>query len=111
MGRMFKQLGVLQSDEVVCCSPADFSTGYAGGQAAIKTKGMLEKALGKTLFIDEAYGKSTYKATLNAFASSVCTTYLEAASTAALNTATVTTKISSASMLQLMYALQSQLVP
>jgi hypothetical protein len=58
-GRMFKQLGVLHSDEVICCAPADFSTGYAGGQAAIKTKGMLEKALGKTLLIDEAYGEQT----------------------------------------------------
>jgi hypothetical protein len=57
MGRMFKQLGVLHSDEVICCAPADFSPGYAGGQAAIKTKSMLEKALGKTLFIDEAYGE------------------------------------------------------
>jgi hypothetical protein len=56
MGRMFKQLGVLQSDEVVCCSPADFTTGYAGGQAAKQTQSILQKALGKTLFIDEAYG-------------------------------------------------------
>jgi ATPase family associated with various cellular activities (AAA) len=56
MGAMFKQLGVLQSDEVVSCSPADFTIGYAGGQAAKKTQSILQKALGKTLFIDEAYG-------------------------------------------------------
>jgi transcriptional regulator with AAA-type ATPase domain len=56
MGKMFTQLGVLQSDEVVSCSPADFTTGYAGGQAAKQTQGILQKAIGKTLFIDEAYG-------------------------------------------------------
>ncbi|KAG5175821.1 hypothetical protein JKP88DRAFT_141632, partial [Tribonema minus] len=56
MGRMFKELGVLQSDEVICTSPADFTTGFAGGQAAIRTKEMLNKALGRVLFIDEAYG-------------------------------------------------------
>lgn len=27
VGRMFNQLGAIQSDEVVSCSPSDFSTG------------------------------------------------------------------------------------
>ncbi|CAN0435660.1 unnamed protein product, partial [Laminaria digitata] len=27
LGRMFKQLGLLRSDEVVSCSPSDFTTG------------------------------------------------------------------------------------
>ncbi|KAG5192046.1 P-loop containing nucleoside triphosphate hydrolase protein [Tribonema minus] len=62
MGRMFKELGVLQSDEVISCSPADFTTGFAGGQAAIRTKEMLNKALGRTLFIDEAYGLNPQRA-------------------------------------------------
>eukprot|EP00899_Mesostigma_viride_P014092 jgi/Mesvir1/22684/Mv14107-RA.1 len=55
MGRMFCQLGVLHSEDVVQCSPSDFLTGY-GGQAALKTKEMFANALGKVLFVDEAYG-------------------------------------------------------
>jgi SpoVK/Ycf46/Vps4 family AAA+-type ATPase len=54
MGRIFKELGYLPSDHVV---EADRETLVAGfiGQTAIKTKKVLEQALGGTLFIDEAY--------------------------------------------------------
>ncbi|CAN0584137.1 unnamed protein product, partial [Laminaria digitata] len=31
------------------------------GQAAIKTKGMMDKAIGKVLFIDEAYGLNPHQ--------------------------------------------------
>ena len=55
MGRMFESLGLLGSSEVVECSPTDFGTGYVG-QAALQTRKVFERALGKVLFIDEAYG-------------------------------------------------------
>jgi ATPase family associated with various cellular activities (AAA) len=54
VGRMFKQLGVLNSDEVVSCRADDLVGSYVG-HTAPKTRGMFEKALGKVLFIDEAY--------------------------------------------------------
>jgi hypothetical protein len=56
MGRMFYDLRVLNSAEVISVSPKNFSSGYAG-QAAQKTHELLLSAVGKTLFIDEAYGK------------------------------------------------------
>ncbi|CAM9651536.1 unnamed protein product, partial [Hapterophycus canaliculatus] len=55
VGRMFKQLKAIHSDEVVSCSPSDLTTGYVG-QAAKKTKEIMDKAVGKVLFVDEAYG-------------------------------------------------------
>jgi hypothetical protein len=72
MGKMFKQLGVLQSDEVVSCSPADFTTSYAGGQAAKQTQAILQKAIGKTLFIDEAYDMTTCTALYSHIVLLVC---------------------------------------
>ncbi|CAB1107617.1 unnamed protein product [Ectocarpus sp. CCAP 1310/34] len=62
VGRMFKQVSVIHSDDVVSCPPSDFTTGSSSsdecfvGQAALKTKEILDKAIGKVLFIDEAYG-------------------------------------------------------
>ncbi|CAN0309256.1 unnamed protein product, partial [Discosporangium mesarthrocarpum] len=52
MGRMFKNLGVLHSEWIISCSPSDFLTGRTG----LKTKSKVEEAVGKVLFIDEAYG-------------------------------------------------------
>lgn len=54
MGKLFHSLGLLACDDVVECSASDFSTGYAG-QAAQKTRTVFETALGKVMFIDEAY--------------------------------------------------------
>lgn len=47
-------MGFLASTDVVECSATDLIAGYIG-QTGLKTVEVLEKALGKVLFIDEAY--------------------------------------------------------
>ncbi len=54
MGQVFYDIGVLSSAEVVECSASDLVGQYVG-QTGPKTKKLFEKALGKVLFIDEAY--------------------------------------------------------
>lgn len=54
VGALFKSLDLLSSADVVECSASDFGTGFAG-QSAGKTRSIFESALGKTLFVDEAY--------------------------------------------------------
>ena len=54
IGQVFYDMGVLGSAEVVECSSSDLVGQYVG-QTGPKTKKLFEKALGKVLFIDEAY--------------------------------------------------------
>ena len=54
MGSVYYDMGVLASDEVVECSASDLVGQYVG-QTGPKTRKLFEKALGKVLFIDEAY--------------------------------------------------------
>ena len=54
MGQVYYDMGFLSSIEVVECSASNLVGQYVG-QTGPKTKGVLEKALGKVLFIDEAY--------------------------------------------------------
>ncbi|KAF3914170.1 hypothetical protein AA313_de0210225 [Arthrobotrys entomopaga] len=54
MGQIFYNMGFLASSEVVECSASDLTAEYLG-QTAQKTRKKLESALGKVLFIDEAY--------------------------------------------------------
>lgn len=54
IGKLFKSLGLLDSEDVVECSAKDFTTGYVG-QASSQTCRVFERGLGKVLFIDEAY--------------------------------------------------------
>lgn len=54
MGRMFRALGVLPSADVVMASGTDLVGSFVG-QTAPKTREMMDKGLGKVLFIDEAY--------------------------------------------------------
>ena len=54
VGRVFMDMGFLSSDEVVECSATDLVGRYVG-QTGPKTRKKVESALGKVLFIDEAY--------------------------------------------------------
>jgi hypothetical protein len=47
-------MGILSSPEVIECSASDLVGQYVG-QTGPKTQKQLEKALGKVLFVDEAY--------------------------------------------------------
>ncbi|KAF3935208.1 hypothetical protein ABW19_dt0200627 [Dactylella cylindrospora] len=54
MGQIFYNMGLLASNEVVDCGATDLIAQYLG-QTAHRTRSKLESALGKVLFIDEAY--------------------------------------------------------
>lgn len=54
MGQVFYDMGLLSDIEVIDCSASDLIGQYVG-HTGPKTKDQLEKALGKVLFIDEAY--------------------------------------------------------
>ena len=54
IGQIFYDMGSLSTAEVVETSASDLVGEYAGGSGP-KTKRLLESALGKVLFIDEAY--------------------------------------------------------
>jgi hypothetical protein len=54
MGKLYYDMGLLSTDEVVECTTSNLIGQYVG-QTSPKTKNQLEQALGKVLFIDEAY--------------------------------------------------------
>lgn len=54
VGRLFKEMGVLQKGHIIECERADLVGEYIG-HTAQKTREQLKKALGGILFIDEAY--------------------------------------------------------
>ena len=54
IGQVFYDMGILGSAEVIECSASDLVGQYVG-QTGPKTKKLFEKALGKVLFVDEAY--------------------------------------------------------
>ncbi|KAF8540293.1 P-loop containing nucleoside triphosphate hydrolase protein, partial [Trichophaea hybrida] len=54
MGKLYYDMGLLSTDEVVECTSANLIGQYVG-QTSPKTRNQLEQALGKVLFIDEAY--------------------------------------------------------
>ena len=54
MGQVYYDMGFLSSAEVIECSASDLVGQYVG-QTGPKTKRVFERALGKVLFIDEAY--------------------------------------------------------
>ncbi|GJF00004.1 P-loop containing nucleoside triphosphate hydrolase protein [Phanerochaete sordida] len=54
MGQVYYDMGFLSSTEVIECSASDLVGQYVG-QTGPKTKQVFDRALGKVLFIDEAY--------------------------------------------------------
>ncbi|MCJ1427130.1 hypothetical protein MMC29_005033 [Sticta canariensis] len=54
MGQVFYDMGFLSAVEVIECSASDLIGQYVG-QTGPKTRAQLDKALGKVLFVDEAY--------------------------------------------------------
>ena len=54
MGSVYYDMGVLASNEVIECSASDLVGQYIG-HTGPKTRKLFEKALGRVLFIDEAY--------------------------------------------------------
>jgi SpoVK/Ycf46/Vps4 family AAA+-type ATPase len=54
MGKIFKNLGLLEKGNVIEVGRADLVGGYQG-QSALKTKEVLERSFDNILFIDEAY--------------------------------------------------------
>lgn len=54
MGQVFYDMGFLSAVEVIECSASDL-IGQFVGQTGPKTRAQLDKALGKVLFVDEAY--------------------------------------------------------
>lgn len=54
MGQVYYDMGFLSSAEVLECSASDLVGQYVG-HTGPKTIAKLDKALGKILFIDEAY--------------------------------------------------------
>lgn len=54
MGTLFSALGLLASAEVISISASQLQTGFVG-QAGGQTRKIFDSALGKVLFIDEAY--------------------------------------------------------
>lgn len=54
MGKVYYDMGFLSSSEVIECSASDLVAQYVG-QTGPKTMKVFERALGKVLFVDEAY--------------------------------------------------------
>ncbi len=54
MGKIFKSLGLLERGHLIEADGSDLIAGFLG-QSALKTKELIEKAMGGILFVDEAY--------------------------------------------------------
>lgn len=65
MGKVYYDMGFLSTNEVIECSASDL-IGQFVGQTGPKTKEQLDRALGKVLFVDEAYRLAEGKFALEA---------------------------------------------
>jgi hypothetical protein len=77
IAKIYKALGFLKTDKVISVKRDDLVAGYVG-QTAIKTKKVLESALGGVLLIDEAYsfGQGDDKDSFSKEAIDLLTSYL-----------------------------------
>ncbi len=66
LGQLYAAIGVLRTGQLIETARSDLVAGYVG-QTAIKTTGMVNKALGGILFIDEAYSLTRAEASGNDF--------------------------------------------
>ncbi len=76
MSRIYKAIGILDKGHLIEVDRSGLVSGYVG-QTAIKTKKMIESALGGVLFIDEAYAL-TVNAGSNDFGTEAVNTLLKA---------------------------------
>lgn len=60
LAKIYKELGILSKGHLTEVERADLCGGYVG-QTAIKTKEVIDKAMGGVLFIDEAYSLANSK--------------------------------------------------
>jgi hypothetical protein len=74
-GRILKDFGFLSDGDLVEVTPSDLK-GQAQGEAASRTKALLDSAVGKVVFIDEAYGLDPIRNN-NAFGAEVIDTLIE----------------------------------
>jgi hypothetical protein len=59
LGHIFYDIGLLAGPDVIECSASDLVSGFVGGTGP-KVVRMFERALGKVLFVDEAYRLTHY---------------------------------------------------
>jgi hypothetical protein len=77
VGRIYKEMGVLKSGDMVEVDRGDMVAGYVG-QTEPKTKEVIAKAMDGVLFIDEAYSLAPPEASPNDFGKLVISTLLKA---------------------------------
>ncbi len=77
ISQLYHAIGVLSKGQLVEVDRGSLVAGYVG-QTAIKTKGVIEKAMGGVLFIDEAYSLAPEKGSANDFGHEAVETILKA---------------------------------
>ena len=77
VGRIYKEMGVLKSGDMVEVDRGDLVAGYVG-QTEEKSKKVIDSAMDGVLFIDEAYSLAPQQASPNDFGAQVISTLLKA---------------------------------